>query len=100
MTKMCMPIVPGCFYGSLSCPAALTMLLAFRTLYYQGERSFPMHLSQLSAQGQIPRPKEIQELLSLTPGDMIAYEVREGTVILKRAEPFDTAFHQALSVTL
>lgn len=59
-----------------------------------------MHLSQLSAEGQITVPKEIQELLALKPGDMIAYEVREGTVILKRVEPFDTAFHQALSATL
>lgn len=59
-----------------------------------------MHLSQLSAEGQIILPKEIQELLSLSPGDMIAYEVREGTVTLKRVEPFDTVFHQALSATL
>lgn len=58
-----------------------------------------MHLSQLSAEGQIILPKEIQELLSLSPGDMIAYEVREGTVTLKRVEPFDTVFHQALSAT-
>jgi AbrB family looped-hinge helix DNA binding protein len=59
-----------------------------------------MHFSQLSAEGQITVPKEIQKLLALKPGDMIAYEVREGTVILKRIEPFDTAFHQALSATL
>ena len=59
-----------------------------------------MHLSQLSAEGQITIPKDIQKLLALKPGDMLAYEVREGTVILKRVEPFDTAFHQALSATL
>lgn len=59
-----------------------------------------MHLSQLSAEGQITIPKDIQKLLALKPGDMLAYEVREGTVILKRVEPFDTAFHQALSTTL
>ena len=59
-----------------------------------------MHLSQLSNEGRITVPKEIQELLSLSPGDMVAYEVREGTVILKRVEPFDAAFHQALAATL
>lgn len=31
---------------------------------------------------------------------MIAYEVQNGTVILRRAEPFDAAFHKALSATL
>ncbi len=59
-----------------------------------------MHLSQLSAEGQITVPKEIQKLLALKPGDMIAYEVREGIVILKRVEPCDAAFHHALSSTL
>lgn len=59
-----------------------------------------MHLSQLSSEGQITVPQEIRELLALKPGDSIIYEVREGTVILKRAEPFDAAFHQALSSTL
>ncbi len=59
-----------------------------------------MHLSQLSTEGQITVPKEIQDLLSLKPGDLITYEVQEGAVILKRVEPFDAAFHQALSATL
>lgn len=59
-----------------------------------------MHLSQLSTEGQITIPKEIQDLLSLKPGDLVTYEVQEGTVILKRIEPFDAAFHQALSATL
>ncbi len=59
-----------------------------------------MHLSQLSAEGQITVPQEIRELLALKAGDLIAYEVREGIVILKRAQPLDEAFHQALSSTL
>jgi antitoxin PrlF len=56
--------------------------------------------SRLSVKGQITVPKEIRDLLALKPGDVIAYEVRNGTVILRRAEPFDTAFHEALSATL
>lgn len=59
-----------------------------------------MHLSQLSTDGQITVPKAIQDILSLKPGDLIAYEVQKGSVILKRVEPFDAAFHQALSTTL
>jgi hypothetical protein len=31
---------------------------------------------------------------------MVSYEVHNGTVTLKRVEPFDTAFHEALSKTL
>ncbi len=56
--------------------------------------------SRLSVKGQITVPKEIRDLLALKPGDVIAYEVRNGTVILRRAEPFDATFHKARSATL
>ncbi len=59
-----------------------------------------MHLSRLSAKGQVTVPKEIRELLKLEPGDTIAYQVYNGTVTLRRVEPFDAAFHKALSATL
>jgi antitoxin PrlF len=59
-----------------------------------------MQLSRLSAKGQVTVPKEVRDFLELKPGDIIAYEVQNGTVILRRAEPFDAAFHKALSATL
>lgn len=59
-----------------------------------------MHVSKLSAKGQVTVPREIREILGLKAGDMVAYEVQNGSVILKRAEPFDAAFHKALSATL
>jgi AbrB family looped-hinge helix DNA binding protein len=59
-----------------------------------------MQVSRLSAKGQVTVPKEIRKVLGLNAGDLIAYEVRDGVVILKRAEPFDAAFHEALSATL
>ena len=59
-----------------------------------------MQVSRLSAKGQVTVPKEIRKVLGLNAGDLIAYEVRDRVVILKRAEPFDTAFHEALSATL
>jgi len=31
---------------------------------------------------------------------MVAYEVQNGAVILRRVEPFDATFHKALSATL
>jgi bifunctional DNA-binding transcriptional regulator/antitoxin component of YhaV-PrlF toxin-antitoxin module len=45
-------------------------------------------------------PGEIRRSLGLGPGDLVAYEVREGGILLKRVEPFDAQFHMALSATL
>lgn len=59
-----------------------------------------MQVSRISAKGQVTIPKEIREILNLEPGDIVAYELRNGTVTLKRVEPLDTAFHEALSATL
>lgn len=59
-----------------------------------------MQVSRLSAEGQITIPKEIREVLKLEPGDLVAYEIQSGGVILRRAEPFDAAFHASLSATL
>jgi len=61
-----------------------------------------MQFSRLSTKGQITVPKEIRDILKLEPGDMVAYELRNGTVVLKRVEPqsLATEFHEALSTTL
>lgn len=59
-----------------------------------------MRVSRLSSKGQVTIPMEIREILKLKPGDLIAYEVQNGKVALRRVEPFDAAFHRALSATL
>lgn len=59
-----------------------------------------MQTSKLSVKGQVTVPKEVREILGLNAGDMVAYEVRDGVVTLRRVEPFDAAFHKALSATL
>ena len=59
-----------------------------------------MPLSRLSAKSQVTVPKEVREALGVRPGDLIAYEIDDGAVSLKRVEPFDEAFHKALSETL
>ncbi len=59
-----------------------------------------MHTSRLSSKGQVTIPKDIREAIGLEPGNMIAYEVQDGSVILRRVEAFDAAFHEALSKTL
>jgi AbrB family looped-hinge helix DNA binding protein len=59
-----------------------------------------MQASKLSSKGQITIPREIREKLGLEPGHLVAYLVRDGEVVLKRVEPFDLAFHAAVSKTL
>jgi antitoxin PrlF len=56
--------------------------------------------SRLSGKGQVTIPAEIREKLRLEAGDLVIYELREDGVVLRRAEPFDVAYHAALSGTL
>jgi antitoxin PrlF len=59
-----------------------------------------VHTSKLSSKGQITLPRPVRKALEAQPGDTIAYEVENNEVKLKRLEPFDAAFHAALSSTL
>ena len=56
--------------------------------------------SRLSSKGQVTIPREIRAALHLEPGDLVVYEVKDDKVILRRAEPFDAAYHSAVSETL
>ncbi len=55
---------------------------------------------RLSAKGQVTIPKQVREALGVGPGDLVAYEIADGVVRLRRVEPFDEEFHAALSHTL
>ncbi len=55
-----------------------------------------MLTSRLSSKGQVTIPKEIREAIGLKSGNMIAYEVQNGSVIISRVEAFDFSFHEAL----
>jgi len=59
-----------------------------------------MHTSKISSKAQITLPRKVREALGAKAGDLIIYEVEGDVVRLKRLEPFDAAFHQALSKTL
>jgi len=59
-----------------------------------------MHVSKLSAKGQVTIPLEIRRALRIEPGDLIAYEIHGQSVKLSRITPFDSAFHSAVSETL
>jgi antitoxin PrlF len=57
-------------------------------------------ISRLSSKGQVTIPHEIRAALHLEAGDLVAYDLKDGKAILRRAEPFDAAYHSALSETL
>jgi len=56
--------------------------------------------SRLSSKGQVTIPVEIREKLRLEPGDTVIYEIEGDRAVLRRAEPFDIAYHAALTGTL
>lgn len=59
-----------------------------------------MQTSKLSSKNQVTLPRKVREALGAQPGDTIIYEVEGNVVQIKRLEPFDAAFHKALSNTL
>ncbi len=56
--------------------------------------------SRISEKGQITIPKNIRESLRAHPGDLLEYEVQGNTVLVKKVEAFDAAFHTALADTV
>ncbi len=56
--------------------------------------------SRLSSKGQVTIPVEIRKKLRLEPGDTVIYEIEDDRAVLRRAEPFDIAYHAALTETL
>lgn len=56
--------------------------------------------SRVSSKGQVTIPAEVREKLHLEAGDTVIYDVEDERAVLRRAEPFDIAYHAALSETL
>ena len=55
---------------------------------------------RISSKGQVTLPKKVRETLGAKPGDLIAYQIDGNAVTLKRLDPFDAAYHAALSQTM
>jgi AbrB family looped-hinge helix DNA binding protein len=59
-----------------------------------------MEIGRLSPKGQITIPAAIRALIGLKPGDLVAYDVQNGAVTLRKLAPLDDEFHTAVSGTL
>ena len=59
-----------------------------------------MITSRISRKGQITLPKAVRKKIHAEPGDLIAYEIHDDAVLIRRVEPFDQAFHAAVQNTL
>ncbi len=59
-----------------------------------------VYRSRLSRKGQVTIPVKVRAELGLEPGDTVIYELEGERAVLRRAEPFDLAYHAALTETL
>jgi antitoxin PrlF len=56
--------------------------------------------SKITSKGQTTLPKEIRDKLGVRSGDTLVYEVEGNAVRVRKAEPFDLAWHRAIPPTL
>jgi AbrB family looped-hinge helix DNA binding protein len=59
-----------------------------------------MTTSKVTSKGQVTLPKAIRDKLGVHAGDSLAYEVEGNTVRVRKVEPFDLAWHEAISRNL
>ncbi|MCX7123405.1 MAG: AbrB/MazE/SpoVT family DNA-binding domain-containing protein [Gammaproteobacteria bacterium] len=59
-----------------------------------------MLFSSVTQKGQATIPVKIRNCLHLNPGDKIGFVIEHERVFLKKIEPFDYTYHQALTATL
>lgn len=60
-----------------------------------------MGSSKLTSKYQATIPKDVRKKLQLKPGDTISFHVSQnGTIVIKKAMPFDKAYAQALNSLL
>jgi len=51
---------------------------------------------RLSTKGQVSLPGEVRKALNLRPGDSVVFEIIDGNVMIRRADPVDPFFHLPL----
>ena len=68
-------------------------------LYVKSKEAW-LFVSKISSKGQITVPKPVRDAIGVQYGDMVAYAIRGETATLRRVEPFDAAYHAAISATV
>ena len=56
--------------------------------------------SRMTQKFQTTIPAKVRKLLGLKSGDLIGFEVKEGSVLLRKASPLDVAFAKSVEGTL
>ena len=56
--------------------------------------------SRMTRKFQTTIPTKIRQLLGLKSGDLIGFDIKEGSVVIKKASPLDVAFAKAVEGTL
>jgi antitoxin PrlF len=56
--------------------------------------------SRMTQKFQTTIPAKVRQLLGLKSGDTIGFDIKEGSVVLKKATPLDVAFAKAVEGTL
>ncbi len=60
-----------------------------------------METSKITTKFQTTIPLKVRRLLHLNPGDRVAFEVvGDGRIEIKKAQPFDLQYADAVSLTL
>ncbi|MBV8845949.1 MAG: hypothetical protein JO307_24330 [Bryobacterales bacterium] len=59
-----------------------------------------MLTSKVTSKGQTTLPREIRVRLNVGPGDHIVYRNTSAGVLIRKARPFDAAWHSGISKTL
>ena len=70
----------------------------FTFLYYI--KIMKILISKISDKGQTTVPKAIRKTLKVVPGDLIKYEIREGTVKIKKLEAEESTWLKSIESTL
>ncbi len=59
-----------------------------------------MEVATLTAKGQITVPKAVRDALGLRQGDLLSWELEDGSVRVRAVAPLDEAYLQGLEGTL
>lgn len=57
-------------------------------------------ITSVTQKGQATIPAKVREMLHIKPGDQVVFEILNGKITLRKAEPFDYEYHRSLSRSL